>query len=216
LFYKGEKVAAASSNTDLHGHGEEIRRELGRRIPRERELKVLDVGTGFGINVAFLARWLSQGSSVWTVDPSKDVLRDVRATLKAEVARRRVHFVEATADHLDFSSGYFDFVVSVMVLHHIQDLQPALREMARVLKPGGMIIVVDYKPRAAHELEFMTRHEESDFFDPATVVKGIGEHGMVGRVGDFGVWYLVEAKKRRSRAPRPEARAGDAKSRSAK
>ncbi len=215
MFYKGEKIAAASSNTDLHGHGEEIRKELGKRIPRRKKLKVLDVGTGFGINVAFLAKWLSRGSSVWTVDPSREILREVRATLESGVARR-VHFVEASADDLDFADGFFNFVVSVMVLHHIQKLRPALKEMARVLKPGGMMVIVDYKPRAAHELEFQTKHEESDFFDPAAVVNGLGGHGLVGRVGDFGVWYLVEAKKDRSRTPRPAARVGGVKARSAR
>ena len=84
--YKGEKMALASRNSDLHGYGEAIRGELGRRIPRGKKLKVLDVGTGFGINVAFLAGWLSKGSAVWTVDPSKEVLADVKAALDEESA----------------------------------------------------------------------------------------------------------------------------------
>ena len=210
--YKGEKMAVASCNSDLHGYGEAIRGELGRRIPRGKKLKVLDVGTGFGINVAFLAGWLSKGSAVWTVDPSKEVLADVKAALDEESARL-VRFAVATADDLDFQDGFFDYVVSVMVLHHIEKLQPALREMARVLKPGGRLVVVDYKPEASHELEFRTRHEEADFFEAGTVVKGLGRLGMKGTPHDFGVWYLVEAKKERASAPRPAARAGRARAR---
>jgi ubiquinone/menaquinone biosynthesis C-methylase UbiE len=212
MFYKGGKMVAASPNTDLHGYGEEIRKELGRRMPRDKKLKVLDVGTGFGINVAFLARWLAKGSAVWTVDPSKEVLADVKATLDKENSRL-VRFAVASADDLDFEDGFFDIVVSVMVLHHIEELQPALREMARVLKPGGLLVVVDYKPEASHELEFRTWHEESDFFKPAAVVDGIGKLGMVGRPSDFGIWYLVEAKNGRSRAHQPAVRDGRAKAR---
>ena len=210
--YKGEKMAVASCNSDLHGHGEAIRAELGRRIPRGKKLKVLDVGTGFGINVAFLAGWLSRGSAVWTVDPSREVLADVKAALDEEGARL-VRFAVATADDLDFEDGFFDYVVSVMVLHHIEKLQPTLREMARVLKPGGTLVVVDYKPEASHELEFKSRHEEADFFEADAVAKGMGRLGMKGTPHDFGVWYLVEAKKERASAPRPAARAGRARAR---
>ena len=205
-------MAVASCNSDLHGHGEAIRAELGRRIPRGKKLKVLDVGTGFGINVAFLAGWLSRGSAVWTVDPSREVLADVKAALDEEGARL-VRFAVATADDLDFEDGFFDYVVSVMVLHHIEKLQPTLREMARVLKPGGTVVVVDYKPEASHELEFKSRHEEADFFDADAVAKGMGRLGMKGTPHDFGVWYLVEAKKERASAPRPAARAGRARAR---
>jgi len=213
LFYKGGKMVAASPNTDLHGYGEEIRKELGSRIPRNKKLKVLDVGTGFGINVEFLTGWLSRGSAIWTVDPSMEVLTEVRATL-GKGGAGRVSFVEASADDLDFEDGFFDVVVSVMVLHHIEKLQPALKEMARVLRPGGTLIVVDYKPKASHELEFRTRHDQGDFFEPSAVAKGIGRLGMAGRPNDFGIWYLVEAKKGRPNAPRPAVRAARAKARS--
>ncbi len=205
--YKGRKMTVASSNTDLHGYGEAIRGEMGRRIPRDKRLKVLDVGTGFGINVTFLARWLSRGSAIWTVDPSKEVLEDVKAALDAESARL-VRFAVATAEDLDFEDGFFDLVASVMVLHHLGKLRPALREMVRVLRPGGRLLVVDYKPEASHQLEFMTKHEEKDFFKPAAVLAGVRRTGIRGSASDFGVWYLVEARKPGRRAPRGGERAG--------
>lgn len=192
--YKGKMMEAPSSNTDLHGRGEEIRAEIGRRIPKDRNLKVLDVGTGFGISVAFLARWLSKGSALWTVDPSEEVLSRVEASLDGERAGK-VGFTVGSAEDLGFEDGFFDFVVSVMVLHHIERLQPALEEMSRVLKPGGRLLVVDYKPEASRELEFMTRHEERDFFAPRVVAKGVGRMGMEVRSSDHELWYLVEAKK---------------------
>ncbi len=208
--YKGERAAARSPNTDLHGHGEAIRRELGRLIPRDRKLDVLDVGTGFGMNVAFLARWLSKGSAIWTVDPSKEVLADVEASL-GEESSRLVRFAVASAEDLGFEDGSFDVVVSVMVLHHIERLRPALREMVRVLRPGGRLAIVDYKPEASHELDFRSRHEEADFFEARAVVEGLGGLGLAGRGRDFGLWYLVEAKKplsaRRPAAGGPAARA---------
>jgi ubiquinone/menaquinone biosynthesis C-methylase UbiE len=199
--YKGEKMAVASSNTDLHGYGEAIRKELAKRIPAGRKLKALDVGTGFGINAAFLAKRLPEGSEVWTVDPSREVLASVAASLGADA--RRVNFAVASADALKFEGGYFDVVVSVMVLHHIEKLQPALTEMARVLKQGGSLLLVDYNPAASRKLEFKTRHEAKDFFTPKAVAAGMKEVGLPGKVSDHGVWYLVEAKKASARRPPP-------------
>ena len=51
-----------------------------------------------------------------TVDPSKEVLTEVKAAIAGEGSARMVRFVEATADDLDFGDGFFDVVVSVMVL----------------------------------------------------------------------------------------------------
>ena len=73
------------------------------------------------------------------------------------------------------------------------------------------------RPDPYLDWEFRTRHEEADFFEPAAVVKGIGRLGMAGRQSDFGMWYLVEAKKRPSARRRPpRARAGRAKPRAAR
>jgi ubiquinone/menaquinone biosynthesis C-methylase UbiE len=219
FYYKGGKMAKTSSNTDLHGYGEAIRRELRRRIPRDRKVKVLDVGTGFGINVGFLASWLHEGSEIWSVDPSQEVVADVRARLDEKEMEDgpQVRFAVGSAEDLHFEDASFDYVVSVMVLHHIERLQPALGEMARVLKPGGALLIVDYKPEASHKLEFTTRHYEEDFAEPEAVVRAIGERGLAARSKDHGVWYLVEAKKKRVEASaRPAARSARPRPRAAR
>lgn len=215
FFYKGSKSpesSASPSSTDLHGFGEAIRKELASRLPLER-VKVLDVGTGFGINAAFLARYLPKGSLVWTVDPSKEVLDEVEASLSKQGVRG-VRFVEAAADRLPFEDGAFDAVVSVMVLHHIEELGPALSEMWRVLRPGGPLILVDYKPEASRELEFKARHDEEDFFAPSAVAEEMVKLGIEPEAGDYRVWYMVSAVKRPT-APRRRGRAGPGRRRAA-
>lgn len=214
MFHKGGRMAGAATSTDLHGYGDAIRKELSSRIPADEKLSVLDVGTGFGINVQFLARRLAKGSEIWTVDPSKEVLDGVRSSLDKEVAGL-VRFAKAEAEDMRFEDGFFDVVVSVMVLHHLVRLEPALAEMGRVLKPGGSLLVVDYKPEASRDLEFKAVHEEKDFFRPSQVLQGVRRAGLSGRVHDNGLWYLVEARKAEGRAPRRGGRARPARRRRA-
>ncbi len=178
---------------DFHGYGKEIRKELRKRIPSRRKVKVLDVGTGVGQNATFLARHLSSNSEIWSIDPSGEVLASARTALGKKASR--IRFVQASADKLDFADSSFDVVVSVMVMHHIEDPQAVLKELTRVLKSGGRLLVVDYKPEAAHELEFQSRHQEQDFFEPTMIGATVEKLGLANKAEDFGLWYLVDARK---------------------
>jgi ubiquinone/menaquinone biosynthesis C-methylase UbiE len=190
LYHKGKKVEKHVTGTDFHGYGETIRNEVKRLLP-SGQLKVLDVGTGFGTNVTFLAKNLPQGSKIWTIDPSSEILAEVKQKLGG--AASNVEFVRASAEKLDFPDGFFDLAVSVMVFHHMKDLGAAVEEIARVTRKGGKFIVVDYKPEASHELHFQSRHVESDFFKLKDVEKAIKSHNMSLKIKDFGLWYLAEA-----------------------
>jgi len=195
LYYKGEKMTEgpSSPNTDFHGYGKEIRRELRRRISPNRKVRALDVGTGMGQNIALLIGYLSKNSEIWTIDPSDEVLVSVKASLGKKGSR--VNFVKASADRLDFADGFFDLIVSVMVMHHIEDARAVLRELGRVMRSGARLLIVDYKPDAAHELEFHIRHEEKDFLEPRLAGDMIRKLGLACTVNDFGLWYLLDARK---------------------
>jgi ubiquinone/menaquinone biosynthesis C-methylase UbiE len=194
MYYKGEKMEGpVFPNTDFHGYGRAIRKELRNRIATRRKVRVLDVGTGLGQNTAFLLRHLSNNSEIWTVDPSEEVLAGARASLGRKASR--VNFVQANAERLDFADGFFDVVVSVMVLHHVEDAQAVLAELSRVLKKAGRLLLVDYTPEAANRLEFHTRHEKRDFFEPKIVGATLRRLGLACREADFGNWYLIDARK---------------------
>ena len=194
MYYKGEKMEGPSSpSTDFHGNGRAIRKELGRRIPSNRRIRVLDVGTGMGQTTAFLLRHLSTKSEIWTVDPSDEVLAGARTSLGKKGSR--VRFVKGSADRLYFADSFFDVIASVMVMHHLLDARAVLTELARVLTNGGRLLIVDYKPDAAHQLEFHSRHEERDFLKPSIAREAIQDLGLACDVKDFGLWYLLDARK---------------------
>jgi 2-polyprenyl-6-hydroxyphenyl methylase/3-demethylubiquinone-9 3-methyltransferase len=103
-----------------------IRRALGPA----RGLAVLDLGCGKG---RFARRLTDEGARVIGLDAS-------RAMLGAGDAFPRV---QASAARVPFAPGAFDAVVAVEVLEHVTALGTVLAEAARVLRPGGVLVVID-------------------------------------------------------------------------
>jgi ArsR family transcriptional regulator len=114
-------------------------------------LRVADIGTGTGILAAELARL---GLRVVAIDHSARMLEAANAKLTAE-GLKGVELRQGEASQLPLESGSVDAAFAHMVLHYLPSPADALREMARVVLPGGKIVIVDF---VAHEYEWM-RHE---------------------------------------------------------
>jgi SAM-dependent methyltransferase len=102
---------------------------------------VLDVGCGPGRSLAVLAQRASKGR-VAGVDPS-DLMAEIAVNRNSALVRaRRVEVVIGSACDLPFENSAFDKALCVHVVYFWKDLNLAFREIARVLKPGGRLIVV--------------------------------------------------------------------------
>jgi ubiquinone/menaquinone biosynthesis C-methylase UbiE len=106
---------------------------------------LLDLGTGTGaLALAALGRW--PGARVTGIDPSSRML-----DIAAEAARiggldaRRLRLVVATADRLPLAAQSMDLVVSSFVLQLVPRRPAVLREVRRVLRPGGRVAVVTWQ-----------------------------------------------------------------------
>jgi ubiquinone/menaquinone biosynthesis C-methylase UbiE len=176
---------------DFFGHGEEIRAALDRRLPRE-PVRALDVGTGFGRNAVFLARHLSAGSHVWSVDPSEDSLKQGEEAAQKAGLVAQVSLVPGAVEHLPFADREFHLTVGVMLLHHLVAVPPAIREMERVTRPGGKLLLVDWGP-TAHLLPFAIEHRVEDFFTAHAVERIFREVGLQPVVQQHPMWYVLEA-----------------------
>jgi demethylmenaquinone methyltransferase/2-methoxy-6-polyprenyl-1,4-benzoquinol methylase len=111
------------------------RRFLVSRLPRDRG-NVLDVATGTGLVAAELDR---HGFTVTGVDQSAEMLDQARRRFG-----RDVELVEASADSLPFAEASFDHLTFTYLLRYVDDPGATLRELARVVRPGGMIASLEF------------------------------------------------------------------------
>lgn len=107
--------------------------------------KILDLGCGFGRHAFEAAR---RGADVVALDAGRDEVEGVAATFAAmveagELAADALNTaaVQGDALHLPFPDGSFDRVICSEVLEHIPDDIGAMRELARVLRPGGTMAI---------------------------------------------------------------------------
>lgn len=100
--------------------------------PRSGE-KILDVGCGEGYLSEKIA---SCGALVKAIDLNPKAIASARTRVKNE----RLEFREVDAAQLDYPEAFFDKIVSFCVIEHFVDDEQVLRQLARMLKPGGRLV----------------------------------------------------------------------------
>jgi SAM-dependent methyltransferase len=108
-------------------------RVLGRYVAAGSS--VLDVGSGTGIWSQLLAEVLE--AEVVGVEPSDRM----RAVAAHEHAHPRVRYVAGSAERVPLSDGACDVALLSHVLHHVEDRAACVAQLARVLRPGGLVLV---------------------------------------------------------------------------
>ena len=123
---------------------------------------VLDVGCGRGLLLAGAAKQLTTGTAtgidVWSnVDMGGNSEAETRHNLELEGVSGRCELVSKGAQAMPFADASFDVIVSNLCLHNIYDRptrKQALHEIVRVLKPGGVALISDYKRTSEYAAEF--------------------------------------------------------------
>lgn len=160
---------------ELRGLGLDAR-AIGRAIldalPR-RIGSLLDIGAGTGGLLELVAERCERALGV---DASRDMLALARARLSERGLAARCTVRQADMYRLPLPDARFDVAALQMVLHYAEDPAAALVEAARVLRPGGLLLVVDLAPHARADVLARFAHRWPGF-DDAEIAGWLGPAG---------------------------------------
>lgn len=149
-------------------------RAINRALPQN--LVAADIGTGTGILASELA---NLGVRVIAVDPSPRMLEAARENFRAAGLDTQIELREGDARALPLRDGEADAALAHMVLHYLPSPREAIQEMARIVKPNGVVTIVDF---CRHDKEWMreelgvqwlgfTESEVLDWFHEAGLIE---------------------------------------------
>ncbi|MCG6876769.1 MAG: class I SAM-dependent methyltransferase [Betaproteobacteria bacterium] len=118
------------------GTGPRYRRLALVRAGLTQGMRVVDVGTGTGLVAREAARILGDASAVTAIDPSAGMLRHAKLPGGAGL-------LGGDAEHLPLRDACADLLTMGYALRHISDLSAAFKEFFRVLKPGGIVCILE-------------------------------------------------------------------------
>ncbi|MGS2647162.1 methyltransferase domain-containing protein [Streptosporangium sp. LJ11] len=159
--------------------------------------QVLDVGCGTGYLTRILAPLVGPAGHVTGVDPSPPMIDHARRRAPGNCS-----YVAGAGQALDLPDASFDVVVSSLAVHHMPAAErgAAVREMFRVLRPGGRLLIAEFRPPANHLLAHLVgmvsgpamRHSPRDLL--GDLIPDAGFH--ITDEGDLPVMlYYVRASR---------------------
>lgn len=133
--HAARRYASAYYEPSAGGHALRARDERALELIGRPSGRVLDVGCGPGHLAQEL---LDRGIDVWGVDATPAMIEACRRRF---ASRPAAHFTVGDATRLAFSDGAFDAAICLGVMDYIPALEAAVRELIRVVKPGGAVLV---------------------------------------------------------------------------
>lgn len=146
------KVAKEWDQMRREFFSEEVREKAYQMAQVERGGLAADIGAGTGFITEGL---VDRGVRVIAVDQSEEMLAEMRSKFKG---CNEIDYRLGDAESLPLEDGEVDHVFANMFLHHVEEPENVIKEMVRILKPGGKLVITDLD---LHEHEFL-RTEQND------------------------------------------------------
>jgi ubiquinone/menaquinone biosynthesis C-methylase UbiE len=161
----------------LHVAESEVEAAIGRALGQARVGRLVDIGTGTGRMIELFGRGAERSLGI---DRSPEMLRLARAKL-AQAGLDAAELRQGDMYALPLPSGSADTAILHQVLHYAQNPAAAVAEAARLLAPGGRLLIVDFAPHEREELRSADAHVRLGFADEA-MLKLMEEAGLESRV----------------------------------
>jgi ubiquinone/menaquinone biosynthesis C-methylase UbiE len=142
----------------LHVAEDQVEAALARALSDGLIGRLVDVGTGTG---RMLALFAGQATNATGIDRSPEMLRLARAKLNGAAIELRQGDIGA----LPLEDGCADTVILHQVLHYLPAPEAAIAELARILAPGGRVLIVDFASHDLEELRDRDAHARLGFSD---------------------------------------------------
>jgi ArsR family transcriptional regulator len=163
----------------LHIAESEVEAAVARALGDRPIGQLIDIGTGTGRMIELFGRAARRALGV---DRSPEMLRLARVKL-AQAGIQSAELRQGDMYALPVASGSADTVILHQVLHYAQQPAAAVAEAARLLAPGGRLLIVDFAPHEHEELRIRDAHARLGFADEA-VLKWMQEAALEGAVID--------------------------------
>ncbi len=147
-----EKVAGDWDEMRQEFFSEEVREKAYEMAQLEENTTAADIGAGTGFITEGL---LKRGLKVIVVDQSQEMLDQIRKNFKDS---DHLEYKIGDAESLPIADNEVDHVFANMLLHHVEEPKNAIKEMRRILRPGGKLLITDLDK---HDHEFL-RTEQND------------------------------------------------------
>lgn len=159
---------------DLHVETEQLDMALKNLLGNQPVSSLLDIGTATGHVLKQLSPLAEEAVGV---DISREMLSVARSNLdKADYPNVQVRYADMYK--LPFAADSFDLITIHMVLHFAEDPARVLKEAARVLQPGGRLVIVDFEPHSQDALRDQHAHRWLGFA-PEKINTLLAEAGLV-------------------------------------
>jgi len=179
-----KKAVVWDKNPAYHDRAETVARAIIKEIPVSNQMTALEFGAGTGLLSFMLKDKLRE---IILMDSSAGMVRVMNEKIR-ETRTANLRAVEFDLTHDEYTGERPDLIYTLMVLHHVDDIEGIIRKFYDLLKPGGYLAIADLYPEdGSFHGEGFTGHRG---FDPGQLSRLLEKSGFSGI--SHGPVYTIE------------------------
>lgn len=188
-----EDAIELSGIETLHPGGAALTRRTAEVAGLRPGLRVLDVSSGRGTQSLLYAE--EYGVDVTGLDLADDMIATARQRAAGSPASERVRFVQGDSQALPFDDGAFDVVINECAVGIPDDSQAVVNEMARVVRPGGSVVIHEStwaRPDTPEDRHELAERYGTTPLEPAAWARMLERAGLTGIQQELEPWSRPE------------------------